>query len=249
MKEVVPGIISICCRCFFVHAILSFFGYCEILFWCLNVSIGDPYVLLLTSEFDHAYFMLDFYVFLALFGRFHMRYLQSLHHTHHQYLAIFTSSARHPPSSTPHRLVFLSHSVHKKHACMAAFTSPHPSSHPCSNIRQAHPPHAGMAVHGHTKLPSLHPNPATSMQTPIFPYPSPCQSHLSPPSFSLCPRITITHTSMRASPLQWLGAGSSQASLPFPTGLAGAAIGVRRCCFGSGCLSLGCRRRPARRPL
>ena len=104
------------------------------------MSIGDPYVLLLTSEFDHTYFMLDFYVFLALFGRFHMRYLQSLHHTHHQYLAIFTSSARHPPSSTPHRLVFLSHSAHKKHACMAAFTSPHPSSYPCSNIRQAHPP-------------------------------------------------------------------------------------------------------------
>ena len=96
--------------------------------------------MLFTSEFDHTYFMLDFYVFLALFGRFHMRYLQSLHHTHRQYLAIFTSSARHPPSSTPHRLVFLSHSAHKKHACMAAFTSPHPSSHPCSNIRQAHPP-------------------------------------------------------------------------------------------------------------
>ena len=54
---------------------------------------------------------------------------------------------------------------------------------------------------------------------------------------------------MRASPLQWLGAGSNQASLPFPTDLAGAAFGVLRCCSGSGRLSLGYRRRPARRPL
>ena len=44
-------------------------------------------------------------------------------------------------------------------------------------------------LHGHTKLPSLHPNPATSMQAPIFPYPSPCPSYPSPPFFSLRPRI------------------------------------------------------------
>ena len=98
-------------------------------------------------------------------------------------------------------------------------------------------------------VPSLHPNPVTSMQTPIFPYPSLRQSHPSP-SFLLCNRVsTITHASMRASLLQWLGNGQQPSSLPFLTGLAGVAIGVRRCCFGSGHFSLGCRRRPARRPL
>ena len=54
---------------------------------------------------------------------------------------------------------------------------------------------------------------------------------------------------MCASPLQWLGAGSSQASLPFLTDLVGAAFGVRRCCSDSGRLSLGCQWRPAHRPL
>ena len=71
-------------------------------------------------------------------------------------------------------------------------------------------------LHGHTKLPSLHPNPATSMQTPIFPYPSPRQSHPSPPFFLYARVSTITHTSMRASPLQWLGNGQqpSKPSIP-----------------------------------
>ena len=62
------------------------------------------------------------------------------------------------------------------HGCIRPIPYPfliYPSLHPTPcfipmlQYSSSSSSHAGMAVHGHTKLPSLHPNPATSMQTPI----------------------------------------------------------------------------------
>ena len=84
-----------------------------------------------------------------------------------------------PPSSFLQLLIFppihLSHIL--SHPC-----SPHAPlmTFPCSSYHALFTP---------MFMPSLHPNPATSMQAPIFPYPSPCQSYPSPPFFSLRPRI------------------------------------------------------------
>lgn len=84
-----------------------------------------------------------------------------------------------PPSSFLQLLVFPP--IHLSHIL----------SHPCS-------PHAPLmtllcssyhALFTLMFMPSLHPNPVTSMQAPIFPYPSPCPSYPSPPFFSLRPRI------------------------------------------------------------
>ena len=115
-----------------------------------------------------------------------------------------------PPLTTLHHpfptagLSFLTQRIRSIHAWPPSLPRTHLQTHAC------------MAMHGHTKLPSLHPNPATSMQAPIFPYPSPCPSYPSPPFFLYARVSTITHTSMRASPLQWLENGQqpSRPSIP-----------------------------------
>ena len=120
---------------------------------------------------------------------------------------------------------------------MAAFTFPHPSSNPCSNIRQAHPPMLAwpcMATRScHHPIPTLqHPCKHPYFHTHLHANPTPCHLFFSatayPPSLTPpCARVLFSG---------W-GTGSSQASLPFPTDLAGASFGVRRRCSGSGRLS------------
>ena len=66
-----------------------------------------------------------------------------------------------PPLTTLHHpfptagLSFLTQRIRSIHAWPPSLPRTHLQTHAC------------MAMHGHTKLPSLHPNPATSMQAPI----------------------------------------------------------------------------------
>ena len=131
----------------------------------------------------------------------------------------------HPPKPSPNLLL---------HTHAPTFVRLPPPPPPCWHGRAwsgeaAITPSRPRGIHANTHL---HANPAPRHL--LFPY-----ARIS----------TETRTSMRVSSLQWLGAGISQARLPFPADLAEAALGVRRCCSGSGSLSLGRRRRPARRHL
>ena len=107
-------------------------------------------------------------------------------------------------------------------------------------------PHACMATRScHRSIPTLqHPCKHPSFHTHLHANPTPRHLFFSMPAYP----PSLTPPCARVLFSGW-GTSNSQASLPFPTDLAGAAFGVQRRCFGSGRLSLGYRRRPARRPL